>query len=396
MPIRLHIDMDAFFASIEQAVNPRLKGQPLIVGSRANKYHTVVCAASYEAKALGIDSGMSTREAFRLCPQARFVAANSARYIFTSEQIFELLKDFSPNLEYVSVDEFLLGFEGLEGALEGIIEVSHKIKQAIKERFFISCSIGIAPTRILAKLASKLDKPDGLVVIEPKDIPEVFNCLPVEALCGIGPSLKARLNSLGIITLKDLFGASEELLVSRFGKIGHWLYEAVRTNKDLPVTFFDIPNEPPKSIGHSYTLARETSNNETIFAWVRLLSEMVSARLRQQNLEAKTLHLYLLNLNENRGFSRQKTFSQPTSDGNELYNRCRVIIGLNKGINFRVRAIGVTSSNFVPQEGLFLFNEQAKRHSLLKSLDSINGKIGEWSIFPASVLLTSRNKHSRI
>lgn len=387
----LHIDMDAFFASIEQAVNPHLKGQPLIVGSRANKYHTVVCAASYEAKALGIDSGMSTREAFRICPQAKFVAANSARYIFTSERILELLKDFSPNLEYVSVDEFLVGLEGLKG-----VEVGRKIKQAIKEKFFISCSIGIAPTRILAKLASKLDKPDGLVVIEPKDIPEVFNCLPVEALCGIGPSFKARLNSLGILTLKDLFETSRELLTGHFGKIGHWLYGAVRTNKDLPVTFFDIPNEPPKSIGHSYTLARETSNNETIFAWVRLLSEMVSARLRQQNLEAKTVHLYLLNLNENRGFSRQKTFSQPTSDGNELYNRCRVIIGLNKGIDFRVRAIGITSSNFVPQEGLFLLNEQSKRYNLLKSLDSINSKIGEWSIFPASVLLTNRNKHSRI
>lgn len=386
----LHIDMDAFFASIEQAINPHLKGQPLIVGSRANKYHTVVCAASYEAKALGIDSGMSTREAFKICPQARFVAANSARYIFTSEQILEILGDFGPNLEYVSVDEFLLGFEGSEGAVQRIIEVSRNIKQAIKERFSITCSIGVAPTRILAKLASKLDKPDGLMVIGPEQIPAVFKSLPVQVICGIGPSLKARLNSLGIVTLKDLFEAPEQVLTSHFGKVGGWLYEAVRTNKDLPVAFFDIPEGPPKSIGHSYTLSRETSSNETIFAWIRLLSEMVSTRLRQQNLEAKTLHLYLLNLNENRGFSRQKTFSQPTSDGCELYKRCRGIVGLNKGINFMVRAIGVTSSNFVHQEGLFLFNEQAKRHNLLKSLDSINRKIGEWSIFPASVLLTSR------
>lgn len=388
----LHIDMDAFFASIEQAVNPHLKGQPLIVGSRANKYHTVVCAASYEAKTLGIDSGMNTREAFRLCPQAKFVAANSARYIFTSEQIFELLKDFSPNLEYVSVDEFLIGLEGPKEVFADLIELVHKIKQAIKDRFFITCSIGIAPTRILAKLASKLDKPDGLMVIEPKDIPDVFKGLPVEALCGIGPSLKARLNPLGILTLKDLFEASKQFLTSHFGKVGSWLYEAVRPNKDFPVALFNTPNEPPKSIGHSYTLARETSNNETIFAWIRLLSEMVSARLRQENLEAKTVHLYLLNLNENRGFSRQKTFSQATSDGYELYSRCRAIIAPNKGINFRVRAIGVTSSNFVPLEGLFLFNEQAKRHNLLKSLDSINSKIGEWSIFPASVLVTSQKK----
>ncbi|HOX54625.1 MAG: DNA polymerase IV [Candidatus Omnitrophica bacterium] len=384
----LHIDMDAFFASVEQAVNPHLKGHPLIVGSRANKYHTVVCAASYEAKALGIDSGMNTREAFQICPQAKFVAANSARYIFTSERIFELLQDFSPNLEYVSIDEFLVGLEGQENAKP--LEVAKKIKQAIKKRFFITCSIGIAPTRILAKLASKINKPDGLKVIAPADIPGLFEGMPIEKLCGIGPSLKRQLNSLGIITLKDLFDTPEELLSSHFGKVGHWLYEAVRLNYDLPVTFFNTQNKPPKSISHSYTLARETSNNERIFAWIRLLSEMVSERLRRQNLEAKTVHLYLLNLDQNRGFSRQKTFGQATSDGYELYKRCRLILGPNKGINFKVRAIGVTASNFAPIEDLFLFNEQAKRYRLLQAQDSINSKIGEWSIFPAQIMQAGR------
>lgn len=382
--------MDAFFASVEQAVNPRLKGHPLIVGSRANKYHTVVCAASYEAKALGIDSGMNTREAFRICPQVKFVVANSARYIFTSERIFELLKDFSPNLGYVSIDEFLVGLEGLKGVLAEPVEVARKIKQAIKEQFSITCSIGIAPTRILAKLASKLDKPDGLRVIEAGQIPKVLQDLPIQVLCGIGSSLKTRLNSLGIITLSDLFEAPKELLASHFGKVGQWLYEAVRPSNDQPVTVFDAKNNPPKSISHSYTLARQTANNDTIFAWIRQLSEMVSERLRRQNLEAKTVHLYLLNLDQNRGFSHQKTFDQATSDGYELYKRCRLILGPNKGINFKVRAIGVAASNFAPEDGMFLFNEQAKRHRLLQAQDSINSKIGEWSIFPAQVMLASR------
>jgi len=384
----LHIDMDAFFASIEQAVNPRLKGRPLIVGSRAKKYHTVVCAASYEAKALGIDSGMSSREAFRLCPNAEFVVADSAKYIFTSERIFQLLKDFSPNLEYLSVDEFVLGLEGLDKVLGSPQEICAKIKQAIKEAFGITCSIGIAPTRILAKLASKLDKPDGLKIITEQDLPSFFQDMPVELLCGIGPSLKTSLNLIGILSLKDLFDAPKNLLIDKFGKLGYWLFEAVRANKDLPVNPFDAADTPPKSIGHSYTLPRATANKEAIFAWIRLLSEMVSQRLREKNLEAKTVHLYLIGPEINRGFSKQKTFIEPTFDGYELYRRCIGIVAQNRGIDFKVRAIGVSCSNFKSQEGLFLLTEQVKRCRLLNALDSINNKIGEWSIFPASITLT--------
>jgi len=382
----LHIDMDAFFASIEQAVNPHLKGKPLIVGSRHKKYHTVVCAASYEAKALGIDSGMSTRDAFILCPNATFVPANSARYIFTSERIFELLKDFSPNLEYLSVDEFLLGLDGLG---KSPYDIALRIKQTIKDNFGINCSIGIAPTRILAKLASKLDKPDGLKIITPNDLPGLFDDLLVEVLCGIGPSLKARLNLLCIISLRDLFEAPRDLLISHFGKVGYWLYEALRTNMDVPVEPVDTSDTPPKSIGHSYTLARATANKEAIFAWIRLLSEMVSQRLREQNLEAKTVHLYLVGPDINRGFSTQKTFDQPTLDGYELYRRCNRIITLNRGVDFRVRALGVSTSNFKVSESIFLLDEDRKRSRLLKAIDAINSKIGEWSIFPASVKLAS-------
>ena len=382
--------MDAFFASVEQAVNPHLKGKPLIVGSRSSKYHTVVCAASYEAKRLGIDSGMSTRDALKLCPEAQFVPANSARYIFTSERIYELLKDLSPDLEYLSVDEFLLGLEGLGGDKNNPEALAIRIKQAIKESFRINCSIGIAPTRILAKLASKLDKPDGLKIITQNDLPGLFDGMPAEVLCGIGPSLKRQLNSLGIISLKDIFDTPKGLLVSHFGKVGSWLYEAVRTNKDLPVEPACAPDEAPKSIGHSYTLPRATGNKDVVFAWIRLLSEMVSQRLRQQNLEAKTVHLYLLSQYENMGFSRQKTFSQPTFDGYELFRRCNDIIESNKGIDFRVRTIGISSSNFVHSDGLYLLKEELRRYQLLKAIDTINSKIGEWSIFPASVTLASK------
>ncbi|MDP3142556.1 MAG: DNA polymerase IV, partial [Candidatus Omnitrophota bacterium] len=208
----MHIDMDAFFASVEQAINPTLKGKPLIVGSRDNQYHTVVCAASYEAKAFGISSGMPTAQAFKLCPQAQFVAADSAKYSYTSRKIYELLQNFSPGIEYASIDEFVLNPDGLELMFGAPEIMAHKIKDNIKQEFNLTCSVGIAQTRILAKLASKLNKPDGLMAIKEKGLLGVLENTPVEKLCGVGPAFKVRLNNLGVFNCLELLKTPKKLL----------------------------------------------------------------------------------------------------------------------------------------------------------------------------------------
>ncbi len=415
----MHIDMDAFFASIEQAVNPRLKGKPLIVGGRLarlhsggqGRMHTVVCAASYEAKALGIDSGMSSAEAFRICPNLEFVVADSAKYIYTSEKIGELLINFSPQVERSSIDEFVLETDGLADKPK---EIGEKIKAKIRASFGITCSIGIAKTRLLAKLASKLKKPDGLVILQENDLPQVFKNTPVEKLCGIGKSLKIRLNSLGIETCWQLFDTQKELLVEQFGKIGIWLYQALRsdtfaTNKpnpegrgstgslsispegkgrradfDTAVSLLDTPEELPKSIGHSHTLPYEISQKQAIFSWLRLLSEMVGFRLRQENLEAKTLYLYLMD-SKHLGISRQKTFSLATFDGYEIYLRCLFILNKSQKPLKKVRSIGISASNLQAPQRPYLFAVQSRREALIFSLDKINAKFGDWTVFPASV-----------
>ncbi|MDP2939061.1 MAG: DNA polymerase IV [Candidatus Omnitrophota bacterium] len=388
----MHIDMDAFFASIEQMVNPNLKGKPLIVGGRQNRMHTVVCAASYEAKALGVDSGMFSSDAFKLCPNLEFVVADSAKYIYTSEKIGELLIKFSPQVERFSVDEFVLETKGLKQIFGKPEEMALEIKGKIKASFGITCSIGIAKTRLLAKLASKLNKPDGLVILNEKDLPKLFKNTPVEKLCGVGQSLKLRLNSLGIETCWQLFSTPKEILFERFGKVGLWLYEAVRTNEDVPVSLLEAQNEPAKSIGHSYTLPYELSQKQAIFSWIRLLSEMVGRRLREQNLEAKTLYLYLHN-SKHQGISRQKTFSLSTFDGFEIYLRCLFIIKNSQKSLKRVRCLGISASNLFPPERPYLFASQDRREALIFSLDKINNKFGDWMIFPASVtsLISSKN-----
>ena len=378
----LHIDMDAFFASIEQAINPRFKGKPLIVGSRGNKLHTVVCAASYEAKAYGIDSGMSSKEALELCPNLEFVPARQSRYIWTSEQIFEMLKEYGFEVVYASIDEFQMdiGDEADGGRL------AKEIQQRIQETFHITASLGIAKNWLLAKLASKLNKPNGITILTADNLEKVLARVPVEKLCGIGRASEATLHHLGIKTCLDLYQKSAHFLEQIFGKNGLNLYVSFHSTDHFDTREFE---ENPKSVGHSYTLPWATKNTGFIQAWIRLLSEMVGERLRQKNLVSKTVHLWLSSP-ERPGFAAQKTFQQATHDGYEIYHRCLKIMASYAKNTPKIRALGVSCSNLEPNTYQPLFKEVKRREGLMNAMDKINGRYGEGSIFPAVVTITRK------
>jgi DNA polymerase IV len=360
----LHIDMDAFFASIEQAINPRLKDKPLIVGSRGNKMHTVVCAASYAAKALGIHSGMPSREAFAICPSLEFVAADQAKYIWTSEQIFELLKGYDLPLNYASIDEFQLELAGYPDPLN----LAKKIKEQIYANFNITASVGIAKNWLLAKLASKLNKPDGLTLIDDANFEQVLRQTPLDKLCGMAGKNGQVLMAKGMKSCWDLYLNLPEFFNENPGK------------------FNEDPGKP-KSVSHSYTLPRAKINPQVIQAWIRLLSEMVSTRLRQQNLVSATVHLWL-NGPEIGNFGAQKTHQTPTNDGYEIYQRAFKIMVKLACKNPRIRAIGVTCSSL--SWGIYqpLLREEIRREGLIKALDRINNRFGEGAIYPAITVLT--------
>ncbi|MFH0856148.1 MAG: hypothetical protein V1869_06570 [Candidatus Omnitrophota bacterium] len=197
----LHIDMDAFFASIEQAINPRLKGKPLIVGSRANKTRTVVCAASYEAKRLGIHSGMLSKDAFNICPNLEFVPASQAKYIWTSGQILELLKGFGFPLNYVSIDEFQLDIRDYPQPLK----LAKQIREQIYANFNITASVGIAENQLLAKLASKVNKPDGVTRIDDSNLKDVLALTPLTKACGMAGKTGQILMRQGLRSCWDLY-----------------------------------------------------------------------------------------------------------------------------------------------------------------------------------------------
>jgi len=372
----LHIDMDAFFASIEQAVNPKLKGRPLIVGSRNSRLHTVVCAASYEAKALGIDSGMPSAEAFNLCPDLEFVVADQTKYIWTSEQIFQTLKTYGFAVVYASIDEFQMDIAEAEDSLK----LAQAIQRQIQETFKISASIGIAKNCLLAKLASKLNKPKGIAILDPANLEKVLAKVPVKKLCGVGIKTEAFFESLGIKTCLDLYQAS--------GQNGLNLYLSLHSSDH-----FDLgQNEQEvKSIGHSYTLARPAENTGFIQAWIRLLSEMVARRLREKNLAAKTIHLWL-NAPGMAHFGAQKAYKEPTADGYEIYFRALKIMAKIGQQLPKIRALGVTCSNLFSADYSLLLKEEKRREALTKAIDSINDRLGDWSIYPAAITLAKKTK----
>jgi len=377
----LHIDMDAFFASIEQAVNPKLKGLPLIVGSRNNELHTVVCAASYEAKAYGIDSGMSSAEALKLCPNLAFVPSQQARYIWTSEQIFEMLKPYGLPLNYASIDEFQMDIgSNNPGAL------AYTIQKQIYENFNITASIGIAKNYLLSKLASKLNKPNGITVLTEDNLSELLGKTKVEKLCGIGRASAEILHNLGVQSCLDLYQKSPRFLEELFGQNGLNLYASLHFQEELETEQGD---SKPKSIGHSYTLPMASENPGFIRAWIRLLSEMVARRLREKNLTAKTVHLWL-NGPEMANFGAQKTFQEPNNDGYEIYHRCLKIMLKKEQTMPKIRALGVSCSSLIQANYTALFKEEQRREALIKAIDKINTQYGEDSIYPAVITITRK------
>lgn len=368
----LHIDMDSFFASIEQAINPRLKDKPLIVGSRGSKMHTVVCAASYAAKALGIHSGMSSRDAFTICPNLEFVRADQAKYIWTSEQIFELLKGFELPLNYASIDEFQLDLSGHKNP----VSLGKEIKAQIYANFNITASVGIAKNWLLAKLASKLNKPDGLTLINEENFEAILRQTLLTKLCGMGGKTGQVFLNRGFKTCWDFYLNLPEFFNNNPGK------------------FDEDPGKPddlPKSVSHSYTLPRFEINPQVIRAWIRLLSEMVGVRLRQQNLMARTVHLWLSGP-EIGGFGAQKTAQIAINDSYEIYSRCLKIMTNLARNRPRIRALGVTASQLTLQDSPFLLFEEKRREGLIKAFDQINSRFGEGSIYPAQVAFTRPSK----
>lgn len=294
--IILHIDMNAFFASVEQAHRPYLKGKPVLISS--DPYGTpkgarsVAATASYEARAYGVKTGMPLYMAKELCPQAVIVEGDARKYTGIALKFLEILKRFTDLVEPYSIDEAFIDITHTAHLFGGKIQVAREIKRLVRENFGITCSIGIAPNKLVAKIASDLEKPDGLVVFEKNDLPEALWNLPVDAVPGIGKKRLLKLNLMGIYTLKDLALYPQENLRRAFGIVGIYLQNAAYGLDDSPV----VPEEKmpaPKSISAASTFGENTTDREKIEAALFYLTEKAFLRLKKHRLKAKVVGVWL-------------------------------------------------------------------------------------------------------
>jgi len=369
-----HIDLDAFFVSVEQVLDPRLKGKPVIVGGDPER-RGVVASASYEARPFGIHAGMPLSRARRLCPQAIFIRANFSRYRDASAKFMEILADFSPHIEPLGLDEAYLDVTGYEQPYGSTRELALAIKERIYKELKLTASVGIATCKVVAKIASDLCKPDGLLEVAPGGEQDFLNRLPVAKLPGVGKKTEQALKSMGISTIGELASAPQERIREQFGAIGIVIHSYARGIDDRRV---EAPGEP-KSISKQITFAKDSLDRHFLEAELRGVCQEVGEELRCRNKKAKCVAIRL-RYADFKTITRQLSLKQLVASNQLIFTTALQL--LNKALAQRakpVRLIGVKVSNLVAQEKqLHMFNSGAEK--LDKAIDKIRRKYGPTAI----------------
>ncbi len=380
----MHIDLDAFFVSVEQTENPEFKGKPVVVGGRPDQ-RGVVAAASYEARAFGLHSAMPLTTASRLCPQAIFIEGNFAKYREASRRFMAILADFSPYLEPLGLDEAYLDATGFESIYGSIHQMAQAIRKRINDELGLCASVGIASGKVVAKVASDLSKPDGLIEVASGDERSFLAPLPIAKLPGIGKKTERILRGLGINTIGELSITLPSSLKSHFGASGEILHHHASGIDDRKV-------EPPgaaKSISRETTFAKDIRDRPRLEATLRYLSERVGNELRQQNRQARCITLKL-RYSDFTTICRSHTLSQTGDSDQTIFDTGLKLLKTALAQGKRpVRLIGIGISNLTePGRQLALLDSSAQRLGQLnKAIDRIRRKYGFTAIQTGRTLL---------
>ena len=373
--------MDAFYASVEQRDRPELRGRPVIVGADP-KGRGVVSAASYEARVFGVRSAMPIGKAARLCPDGVFLPVDMDKYVAASRQIMAILDDFSPLVEPVSVDEAFIDLTGTTSLFGPAPDAVGRIKARIRSETGLTASAGLATNKFIAKVASDLKKPDGLVVVEAGREAEFLAPLPIERLWGVGKATAKDLAALGIATIGQLQRLPRATLVTRLGDHGAGLHDLAFGLDDRPVE----PWTPPKSMGAETTFERDTTDRARLDTTLRGQAERVARELRAERLAAARVTLKL-RFADFRTLTRSHT-SDPTQDGLELYRRVAILLS-RETLAQPVRLVGVSASALTAEQtgqlGL-LGDDAVRRERLARAVDRITGRFGLDAIRPATLV----------
>jgi len=378
--------MDAFYASVEQMDHPELRGKPVIVGGSSNR--GVVSAASYEARKFGVRSAMPIFQAKKRCPQGIFVPVRMGRYKEMSDRVMEILEKYSPVVEQVSIDEAYLDLTGLERLHGSPEQIARRIKEEIRRSTSLSCSVGIAPNKFLAKVASEANKPDGLTIIPNREAEKVARRLPVGKVPGVGKKSVDRLEKLKVTLLGDLFAVPEASLLKVAGKFAHTLLQFARGRDDSPV----VSHTDAKSISSEETFEEDTNDFEVLRKELLLQAEEVGRRLRRNGIKGSTVTLKLRRADFVR-ITRSLSFSEATDSTKTLYEHgLRLLEAVN--LSEKYRLIGLAVSGFgkalSQSEQLNLFDRkkagQGSWRDVEKAMDSITEKFGREAIKRGSLM----------
>jgi DNA polymerase-4 len=382
----LHVDMDAFYASIEQRERPELAGRPVVVGGTPAG-RGVVAAANYAAREFGVHSAMPAATAKRLCPQAVFLRPRMDYYAEVSEQIHAVFQHYTPLVEPLSLDEAFLDVAGSRALYGSAVTIARNIKRDIRDQLSLVASVGVAPNKFLAKIASDLEKPDGFVVVDPQRVQEFLDPLPVGRLWGVGRVTGRVFQQLGIRTIAHLRHMPVDVLRDHFGSQGDHLWELAHGIDDRRV----VPEHEAKSISHEKTFPRDIEDREALHAWLLELSDQVACRLRRHRLRARTVQLKV-RFDDFRTITRARTLPAPTDVTQEIGNAVAAMFAGRmppRALRVRLLGVGVSGLCHAGKTQLTLFSDQQQqRQSRLDAVaDSIKQKFGAGSLQRGSGLL---------
>jgi DNA polymerase IV len=377
-----HVDMDAFFVSVEELFDSSLKGKPVVVGGQRGE-RGVVTAASYEARKFGVHSGMPLRTAAKLCPQAIFVDGHPERYRQYSQRVHEVLGHFSPLVEMASVDEAYLDMTGTDRLHGPPLRSAHRLHEAMKSATQLNCSIGIGASRLIAKVSSAKAKPNGVLWVLPGQEAKFLAPLDVRDIPGVGKVMEQNLHAMGIQRVGDLARLEDGDLERRFGKWG--LALAGKSRGEDAGGWFDTEvgeNVDPKSISHEHTFNEDTGDAERLQSTLMRLAEMVGRRLREGGYHARTIQLKL-RYKDFSTMTRAHSLEQPTQMDNEIFQQIWRLFLDNWKSGAPVRLLGVQASNFEPGPAQMDLLESGQRQRLRKAIeaaDHLRDKFGEEAI----------------
>ncbi len=387
----IHVDMDAFFAAIEIRDNPELEGKPVIIGGSNPQKRGVVSTASYAARRFGVKSAMPLIEAYRRCPEGIFLDGNMSKYEMVSRELMQILASFTPLVEPLSLDEAFLDISGCEGLFGTPEEIAHKIKREIKNKLGLVASLGVAPNKFLAKLASDLEKPDGLVVIPPDRIREVLDNLPVERLWGVGEKTASVLRERGINFIGQVARMEMKFLEAQLGNAGCLIWHLAQGIDDRPVE----PEHDIKSVGRENTFLEDICDLNYLEAVLCSLAEDVGRRLRKKGLGGKVVTVKL-RFKSFKTITRRRTLPEKTCWGTDIYKAGKEILAREDLKGSYIRLIGISVSGLGKvnsnQPKLFSSDKKKKEEQMTATIDKLKNKYGDKIIGPARLLELDKDK----